>query len=158
MGLLGVRVLVSKKIIAEPQNLWRLLQSLIRCPVLPAILKLCILCQSFWLFCNFQWLYYVRVIPKDPGDLFKASLYQCHIWKCNARPTFLLPFDWTNITLIYILTPYTVLIWQTSNDKEKQNLIFFFDYLDQMIIYLTSRNTFKYSKPMKINSFMHWEI
>ena len=40
---------------------------------------------------------------------------------------------------VYIRTPYTALIWQTSNDKEKEKLIFFvFDYLDQMMIYLTS--------------------
>ena len=38
----------------------------------------------------------------------------------------------------YVHTPYTVLLWQTSNDREKQTLIFFFDYLDQMIIYPTS--------------------
>ena len=38
----------------------------------------------------------------------------------------------------YIQTPFTVLIWQSSNDKEKQTLIFLLDYLDQMIIYLTS--------------------
>ena len=32
--------------------------------------------------------------------------------------------------------------WQTSNDKEKQTLSLFFDYLDQIIIYITSSKHF----------------
>ena len=61
--------------------------------------------------------------------------YAVHVMQCQGA--------WLDYGGAYIHTTYTALIWQTSNDKEKQTLSFIvFDYLDQMIIYLTSKKHF----------------
>ena len=77
-------------------------------------------------FLNFQ-------IRHFSQDYYTAYSYAVHMMQCQGA---------CRQRGAYIHTPNTALSWQTSNDKEKQTLTLFFEYLDKMIIYLTSLKHF----------------